>query len=108
MHGEHIFTLASSSAHCDDCSNYYLLHKAYPLIHLMDVMVNVAMANPLSNMGGYDRIQPLLPADVGTMKIDIFPWNEWSGLKGTIATLRLESSLPTDDHVVDGSVGVSP
>ena len=74
----------------------------------MDVMLDVAMANPLSNMGGYDRIQPLLPVDMGTMKIDTFPWDKWSGLNGTISTLRLESSLPTGDHVVIGGVGVSP
>jgi hypothetical protein len=51
MHGEQIFTLASSSAHYNDCSNCYLLDNAHPLMYMMGVMVDVAMAVPLSSMG---------------------------------------------------------
>ena len=73
MHGEQTFTLASSSAHYLDCSNYYLLHNTNPWIHLLDIMVDVAMEIPMSNMDGDGGIQSLLPADMGTMKINIIP-----------------------------------
>ena len=74
MHGEQIITVTSSSAHCNDCSNYHLLDNVHPLMHLVGLMKDAAMAILLGNMGELlDGIQSLLPTDVGAMKNHIVP-----------------------------------
>ena len=73
-----------------DSQNLYLYHQT---IH-----INISYHKTI--------IQFLLPADMGSMEVGIFPWDENSGLY-VLARKQFKCRLSIDDCMACGGVGVS-